>query len=72
MLVGVIDAHTFIRSEHVSMFVKLSGRLADDSDRLIADMELAIRSTDEERLAEYHKSIKGFRPLLQFISRQFI
>lgn len=58
-LIGAISAHTLIRAEHVSMPVKLSGRLPDDSDRLVAEIEDAIGSMGEGRLAEYRKSIKG-------------
>ena len=59
VLIGAIDAPVPIKAEHVSMPVKLAGKLPDDRDRLIAELERAIDTLSESELSGYRRSIRG-------------
>lgn len=56
-LIGALDCPTEIRCEHVSMPVKLAGRLPHDKERLIAELESAKASAADGTLARYRRSI---------------
>lgn len=56
-LIGALDCPTEIRCEHVSMPVKLAGRLPHDKARLIAEIEDAKASAADGTLARYRRSI---------------
>lgn len=56
-LIGALDCPTEIRCEHVSMPVKLAGRLPYDKERLIAELEAAKSSAADGTLARYRRSI---------------
>lgn len=56
-LIGALDCPTEIRCEHVSMPVKLAGRLPHDKERLIAEIEAAKASAADGTLARYRRSI---------------
>lgn len=59
VLIETIDVPVLIKAEHVSMPVKLSGRLPDDRDRLIDELERAIGTLSESELSGYRHSIRG-------------
>lgn len=56
-LIGALDCPTEIHCEHVSMPVKLAGRLPYDKERLIAELESAKASAADGTLARYRRSI---------------
>lgn len=56
-LIGALDCPTEIRCEHVSMPVKLAGRLPHDKERLITEIEAAKVSAADGTLARYRRSI---------------
>ena len=56
-LISALDCPTEIRCEHVSMPVKLAGRLPHDKERLVAELEAAKASAADGTLARYRRSI---------------
>lgn len=56
-LIGALDCPTEIRCEHVSMPVKLAGRLPHDKERLVAELEAAKAAAANGTLARYRRSI---------------
>lgn len=56
-LIGALDCPTEIRCEHVSMPVKLAGRLPHDKGRLVAELEAAKAAAADGTLARYRRSI---------------
>ncbi|MDE8702011.1 radical SAM protein [Adlercreutzia equolifaciens] len=56
-LISALDCPTEIRCEHVSMPVKLAGRLPHDKERLVAELEAAKASAADGTLACYRRSI---------------
>lgn len=58
-LIDRLECETEIRCEHVSMPMKLAGRLPDDKARLTAILDEAIRSNADGELERYRRSIVG-------------
>ncbi|WP_251211924.1 radical SAM protein [Adlercreutzia murintestinalis] len=59
VLIDRLGCETEIRCEHVSMPVKLAGRLPEDKERLISILDRGIVANADGELERYRKSIVG-------------
>lgn len=59
VLISNLTCNTTIKCEHVSMPVKLEGKLPEDAPRLVAELDRAIELNSDGRLERYRKSIEG-------------